>query len=138
MILINPPSSFNGTDGSPSSFGSGCTRNVGLIQCTDNTNNPLFNCGASNNNYYGWDSDMVAILLTFASHYQSMNILVIFLISYVSAPISLYYAALVNNQDLPADPEISLLTNLPEGPYQHSYALSPAMMFDKLFIAIYI
>ena len=139
MINFTPPSPFNGTDGSPSSFGSSCTGNSLLLQCNGNTDNPLFDCSASNNSYYGWDSDLISISLTFASHYQSVNILVTFLISTsnnVSAPMSLQYAAFVNGQQLPAGSMIPLPTNLPEGPYQHSYTLSSNVMFNETVISI--
>ena len=79
--------------------------------------------------------------LSFESHYQSMNILVTFLVSTssnVSAPMSLQYATFDNSQnyDLPADPVIHLPTNLPEGPYQHSYSLSSSVMFNEIVITI--
>ena len=143
LLLIIPPSPFNGTDGNPSSFGSGCTgSNLLLLSCHSNgtTDNPLFDCSASNNSYYGWDRD-ASMSLSFESHYQSMNILVTFLVSTssnVSAPMSLQYATFDNSQnyDLPADPVIHLPTNLPEGPYQHSYSLSSSVMFNEIVITI--
>ena len=138
-ILVTFPDPFNGTDGNASSFlSNSCNRNGELLLCNDNTNNPLFDCSASNNSYYGWDSDVRASL-TFPNHYQSMNILVTFLISTssnVSVPISVQYAAFDDGQNLPADPEISLPANLPDGSYQDNYTLSPGMMFDQLVITI--
>ena len=77
--------------------------------------------------------------LAFSNHFQSMNILVTFLISTssnVSAPMSLWYGAFDNGQGLPADPVIHLPTNLPEGSYQHNYTLSPGVMFDQLVITV--
>ena len=137
-FIVNRPSPFNGTDASPSSFGSGCTGSSTLLQCNGNTDNPLFDCNASNNSYYGWDSDVI-VSLAFSNHFQSMNILVTFFISTssnVSVPMSLQYAAFDDSQDLPADPVIHLPTNLPEGPYQHSYTLSPGVMFNQFVITI--
>ena len=138
IINLNSPSPFNGTNGSPSSFGSGCTERGSLLQCNGNTDNPLFNCSASNNSYYGWDSG-VHVSLTFSNHYQSVNILVTFLISTssnVSVPMSLQYAAFDDGQDLPAEPVIHLPNNLSDGSYQHNYTLSPDMMFNNLVITI--
>ena len=82
---------------------------------------------------------MISIALIFSSHYQSINMLVTFLISTssnVSAPMSLQYGAFDDGQMLPADQIIHLPTNLPEGPYQHSYTLSPAVMFNEIVITI--
>ena len=81
---------------------------------------------------------MVTISLAFSSHYQSMNILVTFLIftsSNVSAPMSLEYAA-TSEPQVPADPEIHLPTNLPDGPYKHNYTLSSDMMFNGTVITV--
>ena len=140
VINFTPPSPFNGTDGSPSSFGSGCTGSSSLQpECNGNTDNPLFDCNANNNSYYGWDSDLISIVIVFASHYQSMNILVTFLISTssnVSAPMSLQFGAFVNGQQLPVGSMILLPTNLPEGPYQPSYTLSTGVMFNGIVISI--
>ena len=110
-----------------------------FVICNGTTDNPLFGCSASNNSYYGWDWDAFAMALSFESHYQSMNILVTFLVSTlsnVSAPMSLQYEALNNSQNLSADPVIHLPTNLSDGPYQHSYTLSPGVMFDEIIILI--
>ena len=136
MAIFNSPSSFNGTDSSPSSFGSTCVEQGSLYHCNDNTDNPLFDCNASNNSYYEWDS-VLSVLITFGKFFHSMNILVTFLISTssnVSAPASLQYAAF--DQNGTTDPIIPLLTNLPEGPYQHNYTLSPDEMFNGVLITI--
>ena len=141
QLIVNLPRSFNRTDGSPSSgFGRSCTQNGILMLCTDNTNNPLFDCSAGNNGYYGWDSDEFSVSLTFARHCQSMNILVTFLISIssnISAPMSVQYGAFVNGHSLPSNSVIRLPTNLSEGSYQHNYTLSSGVMFDHLVITIY-
>ena len=122
-----PPSPFNGTDGSPSNFGSTCVLSYwGLIACTNNTDNPLFDCSASNNSYYGWDINYqsrtsFALGGHFSNHFQSMNILMTFLISTssnVSAPSSIQCEGEESySTDYPP-------ANLPEGPYQHSCTLS--------------
>ena len=68
-----------------------------------------------------------------------MTILVTFLISTssnVSAPMSLQYGALDDGQGSSADQIIYLPTNLPEGPYQHSYTLSRGVMFNDIIITI--
>ena len=63
---MDPPSPFNGTDGSHSSFGSTCEEQYFLYVCTNNTDNPLFDCSASNNSYYGWDGrNRFSVSLTF-------------------------------------------------------------------------
>ena len=69
LVNFNPPSPFNGTDGSPSSFGSTCVLINGVYLC-NNTDNPLFDCSASNNSYYGWDirsqsQDFVSLIANF-------------------------------------------------------------------------
>ena len=138
--VFNPPSPFNGTDGSPSSFGNGagCT-DMGLqYSCNGNADNLLFDCSASNNSYYGWDRVLTASL-TFGRFFHSMNILVTFLISIssnVSAPASLQYAAFGQNGMIPVDPVIPLPINLPEGPYQHNYTLSSDVMFNVVVITV--
>ena len=93
------------------------------------------------NSYYGWDSDVRASL-AFSNHFQSVNILVTFLISTssnVSVLMSLQYAAFDDGQKLPPDPPaIHPPANLPDGSYRHNYKLtmSPGVMFDHLVIAI--
>ena len=146
LVQLDPPSPFNGTDGSPSSIGSTCVLSGGLYECTNNTDNPLFDCSASNNSYYGWNGSQSrnssSIITVFSSHFQSMNILVTFLISTssnVSAPSLLQYGPFQNQggftsstiQDNPPP-------NLPEGPYQHNITVlrSPGVTFDGMIITI--
>ena len=136
VAIFDSPSPFNGTDGS---FGSGCVLAMGsLYNCNDNTDNPLFDCSASDNSYYGWDR-MLSASVEFERFFHSMNILVTFLISTssnVSAPASLQYAAVDQNRMITADPIIPLPINLPEGPYQHNYTLSSDVMFDGVIITV--
>ena len=138
LVRLDPPSPFNGTDGSPSSFGSTCVLSRGLYVC-NNTDNPLFDCSASNNSYYGWnDSNHISVTVEFANHFQSMNILVTFLISTssnVSAPSIIRYSA-VQNQ-LASTERNDPPPNLPEGPYQHSTVLPVSLdMFNRVDIMI--
>ena len=114
-----------------------------LYQCTNNTDNPLFDCSASNNSYYGWDgsqSRFISASVEFSNHFQSMNILVTFLISAsgdVSVPSLIRYAPFqsqmavssTTSRDYPP-------TNLPEGPYQHNLTLSYDMKFNGVVITI--
>ena len=140
MTIFNPPSPFNGTDGTTDSFGTaaGCKEQGEVYNCNGNADNPLFDCSASNNSYYGWDR-VLAIQLTFGRRFlHSMNILVTFLISTssnVSAP-TLQYAAFGQNGVIPADPVIPLPINLPEGPYQHNYTFSSDVMFNVIVITV--
>ena len=148
LVQLDPPSPFNGTDGSPSSFGSTCVLISRQYICTNNTDNPLFDCSASNNSYYGWDGRNSILLATnFSNHFQSMNILVTFLISTssnVSAPSSIQYRPFRSRSELlftyvaPASKADSPPTNLPEGPYQHIYTLtvSSDMMFNGVVITM--
>ena len=140
---MDPPSPFNGTDVSPSSFGSTCVLSSGLYVCTNNTDNPLFDCSASNNSYYGWNINLVSVIINFSSHFQSMNILVTFLISTssnVSAPSLLQYAPFVAQGDSPVFVAPTSRDNppndLPEGPYQHNFRLSLDVMFTGVIITI--
>ena len=137
VATFNSPSPFNGTDGS---FGSGCVELAmgSLYICNDNTDNPLFDCSASNNSYYGWDRVLTASV-EFGRLFHSMNILVTFLISTssnISAPVSLQYAAFGQNRMIATDPIIPLPINLPEGPYQHNYTLSSDVMFNGVVITV--
>ena len=79
MTTFNPPSPFNGTDGSPSSFGTAgvCLEQGEVYNCNGNADNPLFDCSASNNSYYGWERVLTASLI-FGRFFHSMNILVTF------------------------------------------------------------
>ena len=129
-LQIDPPSPFNGTDGSFSSFGSTCGDHSSIYACTNNTDNPLFDCSASNNSYYGWDNrNRFGLAVYFSSHFQSMNILVTFLISTssnVSAPSLIQCEALGERYyDQAGSYSVDYPpANLPEGPYQHSCTLS--------------
>ena len=134
---MDPPNPFNGTDVSPSSFGSRCEEQSSLYVCTNNTDNPLFDCSASNNSYYGWDDRYsISVVTNFSNHFQSMNILVTFLISTssnVSAPSLIQYRPFEPLGDsirfVASTSDDSPTTNLPEGPYQHNFALSSGVMF---------
>ena len=143
FATFNPPSPFNGTDGSPSSFGNaaGCVDQGEVYSCNGNGDNILFDCSASNNSYYGWDHvlSVLSVVVGFGRLFHSMNILVTFLISTssnVSAPASLQYAAVGQNGGMPANPIIPLPINLPEGSYQHNYTLSSDVMFDAVVITV--
>ena len=114
-----------------------------LYRCTNNTDNPLFDCSASNNSYYGWDgsqSKPISVSVGFSNHFQSMNILVTFLISAsgdVSAPSSIQYAAFQNRTAVSSATSTDYPpTNLPEGPYQHNLIVSSNMMFNGIVITI--
>ena len=50
---------------------------------------------------------------------------------------SLQYGASSVLSEVPTDPVINFPTNLPEGLYQHSYTLSPDVMFNGMLITIY-
>ena len=143
-ITITAPRPYMNTDGSPSSFGSACTELTSDIYvCTNNTDNPLFDCNTNNNSYYGWN-DTFGVIMTasFASLFQSMNVRIIFLMSTsnnASVPASLSYITsrdgMNNNGSFNID---DLPTDLPEGPYQHNFTLLPGdgMMFNQIFISI--
>ena len=134
LLITLLPSPFNGTDGSPSGFGSTCVSTNDLYSCTNNTDNPLFDCSASNNSYYGWDSSQastVALRADFSHHFQSVNILMTFLVSTssnVSAPSILQYAPSQSSDPFASATTDNLATNLPEGPYQHNRTLSSDML----------
>ena len=104
---------------------------------------PLFDCSASNNSYYGWDgsqSKPISVSVEFSNHFQSMNILVTFLISTssnVSAPSSIQYALFQNQTAISSGASTDYpSTNLPEGPYQHSLTVSSDNMFNGIVITI--
>ena len=148
LLNVDPPSPFNGTDVNASSFGSTCEEQSSLYVCTNNTDNPLFDCSASNNSYYGWDiiqlQNPLSIITNFSRHFQSMNILVTFLISTssnVSAPMLVEYAPFVpRGQSVTFVAPTSrdhLPTNLSEGPYQHNFTFSPGAMFTGVVITIH-
>ena len=150
LVRLDSPSSFNGTDGSASSFGSTCEEiSRQYVVCADNTDNPLFDCSASNNSYYGWNGSQlqasISIITNFSNHFQSMNILVTFLISTSSnvlAPSSIEYAPFRSRQNVYIDylesktSRDSPPTNLPEGPYQHNFTLSRNTTFNGVDITI--
>ena len=149
VVNLSPPNPFNGTDGSPSSFGSTCVLINGVYHC-NNTDNPLFDCSASNNSYYGWDHSqsqepaVVGLITNFSNYFQSMNILVTFLISTssnVSAPSLIQYTPFQSRSEngnlrflVPRTSEDSPPANLPEGPYQHNFIVSRDMMFNGVVI----
>ena len=138
-ITITAPRPFNNTDGSPSSFGSACVDMTSSYLCTSNTDNPLFDCSTDNNSYYGWNTSIVIMFAKFASHFQSMNVLVTFLISTssnASVPTVLQYLTSRDGINVSTLNQDNLPTNLPEGPYQRNFTLSPGMMFNQIFITI--
>ena len=122
---------------------------AGLYVC-NNTDNPLFDCSASNNSYYGWDgsqlqTDPISVSLSanFSNHFQSMNILVTFLISTssnVSAPSSIQYEPFQSESKIvrfvQPTSRANLSTDLPEGPYQHNFTFSRDIMFNGVAITI--
>ena len=102
---------------------------------------------ASNNSYYGWDGNQLqasfSIITNFSNHFQSMKILVTFLISTssnVSAPSLIQYAPFVAEGESVTFVESisrdSPPTNLPEGPYQHNFTLSRNTTFHGVSIII--
>ena len=143
-IIIDAPSPFNDTDGSPSSFGSTCVEQLtDLYTCMGNNDNPLFDCNSNDNRFYGWNSSSVLITMDFTSDFESLNVLITFLISAssnTSVPSSVWYLASSGNNTSSNDNNASsivqdnLPTNLPEGPYQRNFTLSPDMMFNEVFI----
>ena len=145
---IDPPSAFNDTDGSPSSFGSTCVEQGTFYQCNNNTNNPLFNCSASNNSYYGWTDQQLSVSSTFVQdHYfqlrknfSEINVSVIFLISTasnVSVPTELQYSVFLDGIFVSTVRDDNPPASLPEGPYQYNYTLSPGGEFNQVVITIY-
>ena len=133
------PSPFNGTDGSPSSFKSSCVEVLkdtsSSYQCTNNSDNPLFDCSADSKSFYGWERKQLSnsyfsIAANFTSHIQFLNVLVTFLMSTsntVSAPISIQYSLTLDMRfsvSLPLN-QVNLPTNLHDDePYQHNFTLS--------------
>ena len=112
-----------------------------MYNCNNNIDNPLFDCSASDNSYYGWNGDELEhfsfpILMYFTSKFSSMNVLVTFLINNVSAPASLRYTALLNNQTQFSSPVINVPDNLPEGSSQHNYTLTSDVMFNGVIIIV--
>ena len=115
-----------------------------MYSCTNNTDNPLFDCSASDNNYYGWDSDELenpsfSLVIYFSSNFSSLNILVTLLISTssnISTPASIRYVPILSQTFLQG-PVIDVPDNLPEGSYQHNYTLSSDMMFDGVLITVH-
>ena len=114
---------------------------------TNNTDNPLFDCSASNNSYYGWgcsqSQEPVGLVANFSNRFQAMNILVTFLISTssnVSAPSLIQYSPFVDQDEnfsfVSPTSEDSPPTNLPEGHYQYNFTLSSDMMLNGVIITI--
>ena len=144
LFTIDPPNSFNGTDGSPSSFGSSCVEDISSYQCTDNINNPLFDCSADSNSYYGWNTDELqdnfTIATVFANSFQTVNIMVTFLISAssnASTPVMLRYKGYNHDEAFAVITKIALPADLPEGPYQHNFTLSSVSTpLNEVFIDI--
>ena len=146
-IIIDAPSPFNDTDGSPSSFGNTCVEQLtDSYICMGNNDNPLFDCNSNNNKFYGWNSSSIStITIDFTSVFESMNVLITFLISSssnTSVPLSVWYITSNDNNGSSNDDitssvvQYSLPTNLPEGSYQHNFTLSPDMIFNKILIII--
>ena len=136
-----PPSVFNDTDGTPSSFGSTCVDTSSFYQCDNNTNNPLFDCSASNNSYYGWTDQQFSVSVTFAQsdHFQSIKVSVVFLVSTasnVSVPTEILYSGYLSGR-LVSQVSDYPPANLPERPYQYNYTLSPGGEFNQVVITIY-
>ena len=144
FFTTDPPSPFNGTDGSPSSFGSSCVEESSSYQCTNNSDNPLFDCSADSNSYYGWNTNElqsnVTIMTGFADYFQSVNILMTFLVSTlsnVSTPAALRYKGYNIEEAFAVITKITLPTDLPEGPYQHNFTLSSVSTpLNEIFIDI--
>ena len=141
-LIIDSPSPFNGIDGGPSSFGSACVEQSSIYSCNSNAENPLFDCSKNNNSYYGWETQnpSFSMSVNFINHFQSINVLVIFLISNsnnVSVPASLQYTLLNQNGLILQSGQDYLSTNLPEGPYQHNFTLSSDVMFNGVLISIF-
>ena len=109
-----------------------------MYNCINNTDNPLFDCSASDNSYYGWNDTSFSFVMYFTSNFSSMNILVTFLISTssdISTPASIRYVLILNQTFLQV-PVINIPDNLPEGSYQHNYTLTSDVMFDGVLITV--
>ena len=81
---------------------------------------------------------MISVTVDFLDNFQSMNILVTFLISTssnASALSVLLYAPFQNPISLPASRDYPP-ANLPEGPYQHSLTVLSHKMFNGVSIVI--
>ena len=126
---FDAPSSFNGSDYSPSSFGNSCEEQDSLYHCTDNTENPLFDCSTSN--YYRWNSG-VSLSMNFTSHFNSLNVLMTFLVTNASVPTSLQYFPF----GLSLSVQDNLPTSLPKEPYHYNFTLSPGILFNGVVIKI--
>ena len=145
FFIIDSPSPFIGTNGSPSRFGSTCVEESSLYQCTNNSYNPLFDCSVNNNLYYGWNINAsqlhnpISMIVHFARHFQSLNVSMEFLISTtigISVPTVLQYSTILNKTFVSSSVLDYLPVNLPEGAYQHNFMLSPGEMFDGAVITI--
>ena len=140
-VNIDPPSAFNDTDGSPSSFSSTCVAQSRFYKCHNNTDNPLFDCSAGNNSYYGWTDQQFSVSATFKDvSFQSIDVSVIFLVSTasnVSVPTELLYTGFLSGQQFVSEIKDNPPANLPEGPYQHNSTLSPEREFNQVVITMY-
>ena len=108
--------------------------------------NPLFDCSAITNSYYGWNihqlQNHVSIIANFTSHFHSMNVVITFLVSTssnVSVPTSLQYFAFNLNGSFLQSDQNNMPTNLPEGPYHYDFTLSSDdhEMFNGVVIDIF-
>ena len=109
--------------------------------------NPLFDCSASNNSYYGWaidqsvSNELFSVSVTFNTDhpFQSIKVSVIFLVSTassVSVPTEIVYAGFLSSQFVSQVSDYPP-ANLPEGPYQYNYTLSPGGELNQVIIDIY-
>ena len=148
QAIIDPLSpSLNNIIDNPmaSHFGSTCMQSAISYECSNNSDNPLFNCSANNNNFYGWDVSSlrkrISITTYFTNQFQSMKVLITFLTSTssnISVPMYISYTPfLIETIALPTVTD-NLPTNLSEGPYQHTFTLLPDLdiMFNGVVITI--
>ena len=117
-------------------------KSAGLYQCTNNSNN-LFDCNASNNQFYGWDisqlGNPISVVANFTSRFQAINMSVTFLVSTssdVAAPALLHCLLTLNGISVSSSIQGYLPANLPEGTYQHDLKLSSDIMFNGVVIAV--
>ena len=148
QAIIDPLSpSLNVINDSPmaSHFGSTCVPSAVSYECSNNSDNPLFGCSANNNNYYGWDASSLRnhILITahFTNQFQSMNVLITFLMSTssnISVPMYISYTVFLTETIVLSLVRDDLPTNLSEGPFQHTFTLLPDhdVMFNGVAITI--
>lgn len=114
---------------------------MGSYTCTSNIDNPLFDCSANNNSYYGWNTSSISMIASFSSLFQSMNVIVIYLMSSssnASVPTLLQYLTSRDGMDESFRfSQDNLPTNLPEGPYRRNFTLSPGTLFNDILITIF-